>query len=201
MCGTREYISPEVVGGRGHGVVCDWWSLGIMTYEMIFGYHTCTRPLDTCALPLFFVFSFTVLIPTFLSSPLGSLSLLFATSELPPIELFSVSMLFSEGYENKLKFKSEPHIDSCTKNFISELLQIDPAQRLGTEGKAVKAHPFFKGTDWRAVEALQLKPPFLPSIRSAFSLCSITTIIFSFSPLPLSRLCFTVQFAIGHEIL
>lgn len=77
-------------------------------------------------------------------------------------------MLFSEGYENKFKFKSEPHIDSCTKNFISELLQIDPAQRLGAEGKDVKAHPFFKGTDWRAVEALQLKPPFLPSIRFGF---------------------------------
>lgn len=42
---------------------------------------------------------------------------------------------------------------------------------------------------------------FCQASGSAFTLCSIATIIFSFSPLPLSCLCFAVQLAIGHEIL
>ncbi|KAK9764723.1 serine/threonine protein kinase, AGC [Basidiobolus ranarum] len=35
--GTEEYIAPEVIQGNGHTSAVDWWTLGILLYEMLFG--------------------------------------------------------------------------------------------------------------------------------------------------------------------
>ncbi|KAL6988002.1 Serine/threonine-protein kinase AtPK2/AtPK19 [Sarracenia purpurea var. burkii] len=37
MCGTVEYMSPEIVLGKGHDKVADWWSVGILLFEMLTG--------------------------------------------------------------------------------------------------------------------------------------------------------------------
>ncbi|GAA5856763.1 hypothetical protein JCM8547_008829 [Rhodosporidiobolus lusitaniae] len=35
--GTEEYICPEVINGRGHSSAVDWWTVGILIYEMLYG--------------------------------------------------------------------------------------------------------------------------------------------------------------------
>ncbi|KAK7335807.1 hypothetical protein VNO80_27863 [Phaseolus coccineus] len=35
--GTEEYIAPEVLRGEGHGFAVDWWALGVLAHEMVYG--------------------------------------------------------------------------------------------------------------------------------------------------------------------
>ena len=37
LCGTPNYLSPEVILDRGHNFSADHWSLGVVIYEMICG--------------------------------------------------------------------------------------------------------------------------------------------------------------------
>ena len=39
FCGTAEYIAPELLKGQKYGASVDWWSFGILLYEMM-GFRT-----------------------------------------------------------------------------------------------------------------------------------------------------------------
>ncbi len=48
--GTPDYIAPEVFGNDGYGEEVDWWSIGVMFFEMVVGYPPffSEEPSDTC---------------------------------------------------------------------------------------------------------------------------------------------------------
>ena len=37
ICGTAEYLAPEILLNKGHGKASDWWSFGAIIYEMLCG--------------------------------------------------------------------------------------------------------------------------------------------------------------------
>ena len=48
--GTPDYIAPEVFGQSGYGMEVDWWSVGVILFEMLVGYPPffSENPSDTC---------------------------------------------------------------------------------------------------------------------------------------------------------
>ncbi|CAK9024732.1 unnamed protein product [Durusdinium trenchii] len=37
-CGTPDYFAPELIASKGHGFAVDWWTLGVLTFELMSGH-------------------------------------------------------------------------------------------------------------------------------------------------------------------
>lgn len=116
-----EYIAPEVIRGNGHTSAVDWWTLGILIYEMLFG--------------------------------------------VTPFKGKDRNATFHSIVNLDVQFPDHPAaqpISALCKSVIRKLLIKDDQLRLGSKAGAsdVKAHPFFKTTNWALLR--HLSPPIVP---------------------------------------
>lgn len=135
--GTEEYIAPEVIKGCGHTSAVDWWTLGILVYEMLFG----TTP--------------------FKGKNRNATFANILRDEVPFPEGSGAQQVTKYVSLNSPPFNSTKTSSLC-KSLIRKLLVKDETKRLGSRAGAsdVKSHPFFKTTSWALLR--HMKPPMIP---------------------------------------
>jgi protein-serine/threonine kinase len=144
--GTEEYIAPEVIKGSGHTSAVDWWTLGILIYEMLYG----TTPFKGKNRNATFANILREEIP-FPESP----------NKEPISKYVFFPTILLAGLIRLLDVLTFSSYSLC-KSLIRKLLIKDENRRLGARAGAsdIKAHPFFRTTQWALIR--HMKPPIVP---------------------------------------
>ena len=96
----------------------------------------------------------------------------------PPFYDKNLRKMCEQILKSDLAFPSNCTASAEARDLIRGLLQRDPAVRLGSRAggaEDIRRHPFFKGVDWNALEALRVEPPFKPKVESETDITNFDT--------------------------
>ena len=139
LCGTPEFMAPEVVAHQGHGTPVDWWGLGVLVHEMVTGV--------------------TPFVPPYAETDTGQDFLM---------KVYALATR-SSGVELSFpRFVGDEARDLISRLLaVSPAQRIGAKSFTPNHGAAdVKAHPFFQmpgnSLHFEKLEARELRPPFVP---------------------------------------
>lgn len=137
LSGTPGYWSPEVLCRTPYSVWVDWWSFGIVLYELLSG----KRPPCVCKR--------------------GSKEwCTFSDRKESEINALSDDGVYAQNIQYPVKYFTPD-----AEDLISRLLFPKKSMRLGYNGTAeIKNHPYFVNIDWEAMMCKRLVPPFQPKV-------------------------------------
>ncbi|KAG9220736.1 hypothetical protein CCMSSC00406_0003835 [Pleurotus cornucopiae] len=153
VCGTNSYMSPEVIRGHGYSYSCDWWSLGVIMFECLYGF------------PPFVSNSRHVTRQKILN---WKQSLRFPSR--PRVSHEGVSLM------QQLLCEPEDRLGSQTSASVtrpdSMVVQARRSGFINPSGSTtsvdgveqIKAHPWFKGIDWANIH--RYPAPYRPELRN-----------------------------------
>ncbi|OMJ79189.1 hypothetical protein SteCoe_20841 [Stentor coeruleus] len=115
-----HYLAPEIILGKGYGLSVDYWSLGVMIYELLYK----TMP--------------------------------FGDNETDIYRLYKIIL------QGNLRFPQISDNKGEVKDLIIQLLNKNPAVRLGGSFKDIKNHPWFIEINWKQLLNKDIIAPYLP---------------------------------------
>ncbi len=162
MKGTLFCMAPEVILKKGHDAAADFWSLGVLIFEMVTGgppffsadkaelkrQVTGLRPRTTAGSPR----HHSLLVHDHLR--------LTSTSSLPR------QILGLDAHHANLYFPAD--VPTACRMLLSQLFVRDPKHRLGARRAdlpLLKAHSFFGRLNWERLYAKQLPSPLKHSVE------------------------------------
>ncbi|GAA5903993.1 hypothetical protein JCM6882_003795 [Rhodosporidiobolus microsporus] len=158
LVGTSNYMAVEVLRGTGYSTGADWWSLGVIAFEMLYGYPPFVSKSRQETKQKILQWRAALRFP---SRPRISRE----------AQDFITSLICEP--EHRLGSRQRTHNQQRPNSVIvqkrSGFLSSAPAgigslSGVGDDGaEELKAHPFFRGVDWATIH--QQKPPFQPDLR------------------------------------
>ncbi|KAL3996133.1 ER degradation enhancer, mannosidase alpha-like 1 [Sarotherodon galilaeus] len=153
LCGTPEYLAPEIILSKGYNKAVDWWALGVLVYEMAAGYPPffADQPIQIYEK----IVSGKVRFPSHFSSDLKDLlrNLLQVRANTAGIQAFRLHLFFFNVTVRKI----------CLCYF-----KVDLTKRYGNLKNGVndiKGHKWFATTDWIAIYQKKVEAPFIPKFK------------------------------------
>uniref|UniRef100_A0ACB8F3L5 Uncharacterized protein n=1 Tax=Sphaerodactylus townsendi TaxID=933632 RepID=A0ACB8F3L5_9SAUR len=144
LCGTPEYLAPEIILSKGYNKAVDWWALGVLIYEMAAGYP-----------------------PFFADQPIQIYEKIVSGKANADVYTTNVLCLTKKSSEY---ICTHSHLTSSSdlKDLLRNLLQVDLTKRYGNLKNGVndiKNHKWFATTDWIAIYQRKVEAPFIPKCR------------------------------------
>lgn len=180
VVGTSQYMAPEVIRGEDYDGRCDWWSIGIILYECLYGYtpFACENRHDTKLKIL--KHPQTLEFPQYQGADevsLSAIDLIFQLLQDRELRLSSRKYWLNDyvpvtvdqappGYAQSYYHRQQPG------SFLRSALM--PANKshkdyagyyvYPEDAEDIKAHPFFQGIRWGQLHLR--KPPFVPKVKN-----------------------------------
>jgi len=143
ICGTPEYLAPEILLEKGYGKEVDYWSLGIILYEMLCGKSPFNNEIKEIRKKV--------------------------REDSKLREIGEKDLLI----ERKVHYKEvnyPPFMSRKVRSLLRGLIEIDPCKRLGYGKNGfdnVKKHEFFEDVDWEQAYMKKLSPNFVPKFADS----------------------------------
>lgn len=182
LSGTPDYIAPEIIKGQLYNEAVDFWSFGVLMYEMLIGQvrlgQYCSDINKTFKSPFHGDGEDELFDAILNERPYFPKSLAKEAAKC----LSAVSMIFK---------------DKCIITQL-QLFDRNPNTRLGMPDcpdGPIRTHAFFRGVDWKKFETRQVQPPYRPTVvrgdTPPFDRRNNTINIFRRVPLTLQTLTMT----------
>ncbi|KAJ3269571.1 hypothetical protein HDV01_001213 [Terramyces sp. JEL0728] len=141
VVGTNDYVAPEVLLAKGYDKSCDWWSAGVILFEMLFGYPAFSSSNGTITKKKILNWEKTLVLPP---NPVVS------------EEAKDLIRKLICSAENRLGGKVLKIPSADPEALVSSMMEDGDA-------RDIKDHPWFEGFDWDDLQ--QSTPPFIPQLQ------------------------------------